>query len=185
MQRKWIGLLGAAWLVLAMGMPVQATEEGSLRVVPVWGGRQIPGGQVSISRAGDKTEGGYRITDGLADWIVSEEEIFSGSWTRWLEEQSVVIRTCSPESGTGAFFEGLPEGLYLVQQKEAAPGFLSFQPFLLSIPQGQQWVLEQEVPLIRDEESPKTGDRHVPLVGAMGLGFSAAVLMVLVDQRKK
>lgn len=186
MRRKWIAFLGAVCMIMVMVLPVQAAEsKGSIRIIPVWSGRKIPGGEISLSRVGDKTPEGYRITDGLADWIVSEEEIFSGEWTQWLKEQSNAAIIRSAEQGSGAFFDGLAEGLYLVQQKKAAPEFLAFRPFLLSVPEGNQWRVVQEVQMIHDEESPQTGDRHVPLIGAMGLGFSAAMLMVLLDQRKK
>ena len=185
MHSKWMGLLGVVCIMAGMLLPVQAAETGSVRVVPVWGGSRILGGEVSLSRVGDRLEGSFRVTDGLADWIVSEQEIFSGSWTDWLERQAKdsVIRTV--EQGTGAYFDDLPQGLYLVRQARTAPEFMAFRPFLLSVPEGEQWDVIREVPLVYDGEAPMTGDRHVPLLEAMGIGFSVAVLMVLTDQRKK
>ena len=185
MRNKWMGLMGATCIMLGMILPVQATEVGSVQIMPIWGGKQVIGGEVILSRAGDRTETGFRITDGLADWTVSEEEIFSGGWTNWLinqEKKECYHRTVLE---SGAFFDGLPEGLYLVQQPEAAPDFMAFRPFLLSIPEGEQWDVIRQVPLIHNGEAPLTGDRHVPLLGAMGIGFSVAVLMVLTDHRKK
>ena len=185
MHSRWMGFVGAVCMVMGLLVPVQAAETGSLQVVPVWSGKQIVGGQVSLSRVGDRTAEGFRITDGLADWIVSEQEVLSGSWTAWLEQQAKdsVIRPV--EQGTGAVFTDLPEGLYLVRQPQSAPEFMTFRPFLLSVPEGEQWEVIRQVPLIRNAEAPLTGDRHVPLVGAMGIGFSVAALMVLADQRKK
>ena len=185
MHSRWMGFVGAVCMVMGLLLPVQAVETGSLQVVPVWGGKQIVGGEVSLSRVGDRTVEGFRITDGLADWIISEQEALSGSWTALLERQAKdsVIRPV--EQGTGAVFVDLPEGLYLVRQPQSAPEFMSFRPFLLSLPEGEQWEVVRQVPLIHDVEAPQTGDRHVPLVGAMGIGFSVAALMVLADQRKK
>lgn len=185
MRSKWMGLISAVWMVMGLLLPVQATETGSLQILPVWGGQQIPGGTVSLSRVGEKTETGYRITDGLADWIVSEQEVFSGDWTAWLEYHARDIVTRRVEQGSGACFGDLTEGLYLVRQQRSAPEFMAFRPFLLSVPEGERWEVIRQVPLIHDGESPMTGDRHVPLLGAMGIGFSVAVLMVLADQRKK
>jgi len=186
MLKKWVSLMGAVCMMVVLSQPVRAEEgEGSIRVIPVWGGKRIAGGEITLSRVGEKTPEGFRITDGLADWTVSEVEILSESWNWCLQNQgeNAVIRAA--EEGTGAFFEGLPDGLYLVQQKKAAPEFMSFRPFLLSIPEGEQWEVVREVELISDAGVPLTGHRHIPLIGAMGLGLSAAILMVLVDQRNK
>lgn len=186
MLKKWVCLMGAACMVMVMSLPAKAAEEGSIRVIPVWGGKRIAGGEVSVCRVGDRTESGFRVTDGLADWTVSDQEIFSGSWTQWLSEQAEGNVISSPVSQAGeAAFENLREGLYLVRQTQTAPGFLTFSPFLLTIPEGDNWDVAAEVKAVRDVESPQTGDRHVPLIGAMGLGLSVAVLMVLVDQHKK
>lgn len=183
MLKKWVCLMGAACMVMVMSLPAKAAGmEGSIRVIPVWGGKRIVGGEISVSRVGDRTEGGFRVTDGLADWTVSEQEIFSGSWMQWLLEQA------EGESVTGSAgmeFGELKEGLYLVQQTQPAPGFLTFSPFLLTIPEGDNWDVAAEVRAVRDGEAPQTGDRHIPLIGAMGLGLSVAVLMVLVDQRNR
>jgi len=185
MHSKWMAFLGAVCMVMGFLLPVRAAETGTVQIVPVWGGKQIVGGMVQLSRVGDRTAEGFRITDGLADWIVSEQEVFSGSWTAWLEQQTKDRVWRNVEQGTGAVFQDLPEGLYLVRQPQAAPEFMAFRPFLLSVPDGTQWDVIRQVPLIHDGEAPLTGDRHVPLVGAMGIGFSVAVLMVLADQRKK
>ena len=184
MLRKWICLMGAACMVMVMTVPVNAEERpGSIRIIPVWAGKQIEAGEISVSRVGERTEGGFQVTDGLANWTVSEQEIFSGHWTQWLLERKFGWHSLSQEGE--AVFEGLEEGLYLVQQTKALSGFLPFSPFLVSVPDGEDWDVTREVKLIFDAESPRTGDRHIPLIGAMGLGLSVAVLMVLVDQHKK
>lgn len=185
MHSKWIRFLGAVCMVMWMLLPVKAAETGLIQILPMWAGKQIVGGEVSVSRVGERTESGFRITDGLADWIVSEQEIFSGSWTDWLEQQAQTLVIQPVEQESGAVFPDLPDGLYLVRQPRSAPEFMAFRPFLLSIPEGEQWEVIWEVPLIREGEAPLTGDRHVPLLGAMGIGFSVALLMVLTDQRKK
>ena len=187
MLKKWVCLMGAVCMVMVMTLPARATEEkGSIRIIPVWGGKQIEGGEVSVSRVGDRTEEGFRVTDGLANWTVSEQEIFSGHWMQWLLEKAEgKVLSCPVNQKGEAEFEELTEGLYLVQQPRPAAGFMAFSPFLLSIPEGENWDVAAEVKVVRDGESPRTGDRHVPIIGAMGLGLSVAVLMVLVDQHKK
>ena len=92
-----------------------------------------------------------------------------------------------------ACFDGMPSPMpkpkqkrsYKSQQAGSAPEFMAFRPFLVSVPEGEQWDVIRQVPLTHIAEAPRTGDRHVPLLGAMGIGFSVALLMVLADQRKK
>ena len=52
-----------------------------------------------------------------------------------------------------------------------------------SIDAGQAEMIRQPK-LIYVGEQPRTADRPAPIIGAMGIGLSAAVLMVLADRRK-
>ena len=186
MLRRCICFIGAVCMTAGLALPAWAAPEGSVRIIPVWGKTPVAGGEISLCRVGIRTEEGLRITDGLANWVVEEGVLPAGEWIGWLNrtvhEQEIVS---SVEEGSGAAFSGLKEGIYLIQQTVAAPDFAPFEPFLLSIPEGESWEISAEPKLIYTGESPKTGDHPAPIIGAMGLGLSAAILMVLVDERKK
>lgn len=185
MLRKCVCWMGAACIVMVMALPVRAEQAGSIRVVPTWGGEQVVGGMVSICRVGQITQEGVRFTDGLANWTVSGEEMFSGSWLTWLSERTTAMEISQPvEQACGAEFTGLSEGLYLVQQRQSAEGFAAFQPFLLAVPENGNWNRYVEPSLVSTAQSPQTSDHPAPIIGAMGLGLSVAILMVMVDERK-
>lgn len=187
MIRKCICMLGVIWIVMILLLPVKGVDrKGSLRVMPMWGGEQILGGEVSICLVGCKTEDGYLLTDGLANWSVSEKEVLTGNWISWLSERTAGRGICNPiEPGGGAEFTGLQEGLYLVQQLDAPEGFDAFHPFVVAIPENGEWNVYKEPEMVCLGESPQTGDRPAPIIGAMGLGLSAVLLMIVVDERKK
>lgn len=186
MLRKFICFLGAACMALVMGVPAKAADPGgTIRVTPVWGGRTVAGGTVRICRVGTPVTGGYRITDGLANWTFTTREVNSGEFLSWIQEKAQGGRTAAVEGKDGALFTRLEAGLYLVTQTEAAEGYLALTPFLLELPEEGILEVTAQPSLIADTEPPLTGDRHIPILGAMGIGLSAAVLMVLADERKK
>lgn len=179
----WICVVCAASV---MGLPVRAKQTGSIRVTPMWGGVPIAGGTVSVCYVGQKTQDCVQFTDGLANWMVSETEVYSADWLNWLSAKAAdrqVYQAVMPEEG--AVFSGLSEGIYLVQQYQAAEGFVPFAPFLLCLPENGSWNISASPGLISTAPSPETGDYPAPIIGAMGIGLSVAILMVLVDERKK
>lgn len=183
MFRKWISLVGAACMMMAVSVPANAAG-GTVRVIPQCCGQDIAGGRVSICQIGTKVPEGYRITDGLANWIVTEEDILS----------SAVRKRISPEDGsgiiaavekTGAVFSELSEGAYLISQEEPAPGYQPFTAFAVCITADDSGETIARPKLIRAGEAPDTSDHPAPIIGAMGVGLSAVFLMILADERKK
>ena len=157
-----------------------------IQVIPQWCGNAVAGGTVSLHRVGKKVEQGYHLTDGLANWFVEKGELDSKGWAQWLRQSSDGEKTVHQIADeTGVTFSDLEEGVYLVAQTEAAPGYTPFEPFLLAIPDGNAWDIIARPKLIALGESPRTGDHPAPIIGAMGVGLSVAVLMVLVDEHKK
>ena len=187
MFRKIVCILSAAGVLAATGMPARAAERrGSLNVLPVWCETVIYGGCVTVYPVGKPVSGGYVLTDGLADWVVWEEEIDSDFVLSWaLEKHQTSGMTKQVVPGEGAFFPELNTGLYLVSQTKAAESYSAFSPFLVSIPCEDVWDLTAKPSVISLGESPRTGDQPAPIVGAMGISFSVAMLMVLVDKHKK
>ncbi|MGM9590916.1 MAG: hypothetical protein ACI3V0_12225 [Faecousia sp.] len=186
MLRKCIGLLLSVVVIfLVAGEGLGAEQTGSLQVIPVWCGEPVTGGTISLCRVGTVTDGGIQVTDGLANWILQEEDILSEQWLPWILQQSQAERKTLIRKETGAVFCGLEEGVYLVRQTESGKGFSDIQPFLQWIPEGDGWDIVKQPSVIRLTQSPATGDHPAPIIGAMGIGFCVAALMVLIDGRKK
>lgn len=185
MLRKIVCLFGAVCLVMAAGLPVFAAERrGTITVLPEWKGEAVTGGLVQLFRVGSAVPEGLQLTDGLANWTVREEEGNSRILLNWLAE-NVKEGLCGSVEERGAAFSGLKEGVYLVLQQEPQEGYIPFTPFLVQLPDGDQWEVLVQPAMIRDSVNPQTGDHPAPIIGAMGIGLSAAILMVLVDERKK
>ena len=186
MIRKWCCYLLVLMVVLEMGLHGRAAETtGSITVQPAWCGTSVSGGSVSVQYVGKKTAYGYLLTDGLADWKVDAGELEKSDWIDWLTQHYQHHNGAREVGEAGAVFTGLKEGVYLIQQSEEVPMFSSFRPFLMAIPTEGNWDLAAKPKLTRLEESPKTADRPAPIIGAMGIGLSVSVLMVLMDERKK
>ena len=187
MTRKCSCILWAICMTMVMTGRVEAAQQvGMLQVIPTWCSQPIAEGTVSVSRVGMKTEDGVLLTDGLANWYVDEGELQSEEWVSWLAQHTEgkkQLVTVTPESG--AVFENLEAGIYLVEQPESGEHHLPFSSFLQMIPDHGYWNMTIRPKLIYSGEPPKTADRPAPIIGAMGIGLSAAILMVLADQRKK
>lgn len=187
MFRKIICILSAAGMLFVFPFPVHAADlRGSIRVVPDWAGNRIMAGEVALYRIGDSLGESYRITDGLANWIVSRQEVLSDEFLPWAVQQpweNGRILTITDEQG--AFFSGLGEGLYLVVQTLPASGFSGFAPFLITLPAetGMDITVNPQILLL--SEAPRTGDYPAPIFAAMVLSLGAVILMVLAENRRK
>ena len=184
MLRRCMCLLAALWLIHGAAVPAEAQDaSGTIRIKPGCCGQSVSGGTVAICWLGEETEGGFLLTDGLANWRVSSQEVFSEAFLDALVKRGPVGLSRRVTGTEGVCFPAIKPGLYLVTQPEAAPGYLHFSPFLLNLQ--ENGAVEAAPQLVRDGESPHTGDHPAPIIGAMGVGFCVAVLMVLADQRKK
>ena len=182
MRRRWICLLWAMAMVLTAAGKAEAAQ-GSIRIAPQWCGSAVAGGSVSLRYVGTITEEGYYLTDGLADWSMSGEELESGEAISWISRHHTGQQLIKQIDGEwGAVFTDLEKGVYLVQQLEWDPQYLPFEPFFLTVPEGESWDVHREPKVVRNGESPRTGDHPAPIIGAMGIGLSVACLMVLVDK---
>ena len=138
-----------------------------------------------MQRVGEKKEGKYYLTDGLANWSVEQGELAAENWAAWLSEADSAEQILGTIGEEGFEFSNLREGVYLVQQPESNPEYLPFASFFLTIPEGENWDVYRAPKVIRNTQPPQTGDRPAPIIAAMGLGLSVAVLMVLVDEHKR
>lgn len=187
MLRKCICLLWAVCVVMGTAGQARAGEQtGTIRIRPEWDGVPIAGGTISVSWVGTRMENGCLLTDGLANWKVGEEEFEAGDWISWLAQKNTGTQIlCSIEKETGAVFTELPAGIYLVKQQSAQWQYEAFEPFYLTVPEGDNWDVYRAPEVVCGAESPRTGDHPAPIIGAMGIGLSVAFLMVLADKHEK
>ena len=187
MVRKCCCIVCVIYMVMVMGVKVKASQQvGMLQVIPTWCGQPVVGGTVSVSLVGSVTEKGILLTDGLANWYVDEWDLQSKEWIDWLAQHTEgKRRSIVVQSESGAVFENLEAGIYLVEQSGSSEAHMPFASFLQRIPENGYWNLTVRPSLIYDGEPPKTGDRPAPIIGAMGIGLSAAILIALADSRKR
>ena len=184
MGRRWLCLLWAVAMVLAgAGEAEAAQDRGTVQIMPRWCGSPVTGGTVSLRFVGTVADDGYYLTDGLADWSVQEEELKSREWISWISRKDTgKLLTSEIHGEEGAVFTDLERGIYLVEHQEWDPQYQPFEPFFLTVPEGENWDVYRAPKVMGNGESPKTGDHPAPIIGAMGIGLSVACLMVLVDK---
>ena len=186
MGTKWACFLWALVTFFDFGLHARAAQRtGSITVQPQWCGTSVQGGTVSVQQVGAETEQGFVLTDGLANWKVDASELQNEAWISWLAQRTSQGEIIAPVGENGVLFEDLRPGIYLVRNREPAHEYSAFLPFLMTLPSDGNWDLAVKPKLISSGESPRTGDRPAPIIAAMGIGLSAAVLMVLVDEHKK
>ncbi len=103
-------------------------------------GRIIPGGSAAIYRVAAWTldEDGYTwtYTSAYADCGIPYRRLLSSaaSLARYTAVHAVQGLEVQIDRNGKALFQDLPSGLYLVVQTQAAPDYLAFSPFLLTLP---------------------------------------------------
>ena len=184
MLKKWMCVLWAMAMILATAGEAEAKHEyGTIRIIPQCSGQPVTDGTVSLCRVGTVTEDGWYLTDGLADWSVDERDLNSGEWIGLVSGRYRESRVVSRIDGEkGAVFTDLEKGVYLVQQLEGNGRFLSFEPFFLTMPEGESWDVYRAPKVMHSGKSPKTGDYPAPIIGAMGISLSVVGLILLADK---
>ena len=187
MFRKIICCVFLTGILLSCGISVYASESyGSIRIIPDWAGNRMMDGQIVLYRIGEMTTEGYRITDGLTDWVVQDWELQSDDFKQWAMEQAWKEgRHCKIVDEQGALFEDLEEGLYFVVQTVAADGFSKFDPFFITLPFQTYMDVTVNPEILALSEIPETGDYPAPIVAAMMLSLGIVFFLVLSENRKK
>lgn len=186
MFRRIICTFWALAVAGSLRVPVQAAQTGSIRILSKCGNEILSDGSVLLYQVGIPQEGGYRVTDGLADWTVWREDVYSEEVRQWILKQELTKQIPADAiSGDGILFSDLMPGLYLAVQERPAEGYFSFSPQLIEVPQGDLWEIEKSLSVIRDAPIPQTSDRPAPIIGAMGLGFVITLVILMVDKGKE
>lgn len=187
MGRKFVCMLFAVGVLMLSVPPASAGGQGIIQVTPQERGTPVPGGKVTMYAIGKAVEGGYRLSAELADWTVDVTEIFDPDLARWLAE-NIRAEGISKTVGDAGLveFTGLEEGVYLMVQTQAAPGYQPFRPYIVVLPMsGQEWKAPTCPKVNRLEgDNPKTGDTQL-LMGAVGMAVSGAGLWMCGRRRER
>lgn len=125
---------------------VDLDRKGSISVTMTYGGEAVPGGSLTLYHVADAyvergATYGYRYTENYAGCTVSLEKLDSSDTARALAEYTLeeeIAGTKLVINNKGYVdFPNLTPGLYLLIQEDAAEGFESVVPFLVSVP-GQE-----------------------------------------------
>lgn len=189
MGMRIVKLLAAAAISLSLGLQVQAAEEaGSLHLWLDAGDLAVTNGAVNLYKAGEESDGGYRLLDNFGGGFVREEDARASHLAQWLAQmpQDGGITRLLDADGRASFSE-LPRGLYLVVQSQRMDGFHPFRPFLITVPMDGDMEIEIQ-PLIQPivlEPVPATGQHPGPMIAAVGMVLSGLGLawMLLPGRR--
>ena len=187
MFRRMICMLSVMGVVILIGIPVLASENtGSVCIIPEWRENREVQAQIALYRIGALSENSCRITDGLADWIISRQETQTDDFLRWATSQSWKDKQiCTVSAGQRVEFENLEEGLYLVTASEIAAGYPAFSPFLVPLHGENNMHVVISPGIGNYSEIPRTGDYPAPIFMAMLLSFGIIFFMVFAENRKK
>lgn len=172
MRRLGLLILTAA-LIPALTVPVRA--EGELGTIRVTVAEEMAEGTLMLSYAGILYGGGLQLMPEFGGGFVTGEDMQSRLLVQWLEEQVCDGFTKQIAQDGTVMFSGLPEGVYLLTQKEAAPGAEAIAPMLVRIPEEDGTWLAQVSARRKGEEYeiPQTGQPMTPVAAAMGMVISA------------
>lgn len=174
-------------LLLLWAVPGRCfAEEGSMRISLGQEGQVTRGGSVTIYRAGTPISGGYRLTEAFGGGVVAQEDVYSVALAAWLAEQAEFGGTELLLDADGyADFNGLSEGLYLLVQEQATPGYYPMAPFLVELPYQGQWDIQanpKSEPL--PEVIPQTGQSPLPVLACLAMVYSGLAVALLVRKRR-
>lgn len=121
---------------------IELTRHGSLTItVHEADHTPVPGGTLTIYHVGtipsaeaDVWEATPEFAGAHADLSKPEDRNVVSYLVDYAHKHNVPERTYTVPANATVTFDDIPLGLYLVEQKEAAPGFEAMAPFLISIP---------------------------------------------------
>lgn len=130
---------GTAW---AADVSIDTERKGTISVTMQYGDEIVSGGTLSLYHVADiqKSGGAYRYVPtsdfaGYGGALNVEDTALPARLLAYAEGKNLAP-TQGPKtvSGGKVEFTNLPVGVYLLAQKEAAPGYLKVNPFLVTIP---------------------------------------------------
>lgn len=182
--KKW----AAALLLLpALLVCAHAQERGSIQVVL---DAADGGGSLELYRVADEN---LALTeDFYSSWVILDDP-HSPQAARLLADWAALTglpgERRTVEADGSAVFDGLDRGLYLIIQKKTAPGRQSIRPFLVSIPEGEEFCVTARPKTAEEEPQPsapvepnlpQTGQTVWPVFVLLGSGLTLLMAGVLV-----
>lgn len=170
-HKKWFGLLLSLLICGLFGVNAYAREvpdtakKGSVSVTMTCDGTVVSGGSLTLYQVGAVAEndGNYSfvLTGDFTDSGISLDDPESSETAAYLGEYAASndldgTRMDVANEGT-VVFSGLELGLYLIVQDEAAVGYETAEPFLVSVPMYENGVYIYEV-----DATPKMSIRKGP-----------------------
>lgn len=128
-------------------------KDGSISVTMRYGGNTVPGGTLTLYQVGEihEDDGNYSfvLSDAFAgSGAALDEREASGlaeSLAKYASEKKLTGKTAAIGNDGVAVFRSLKPGMYLVMQAEAADGYESISPFLVSVPMNENGTYVYEV----------------------------------------
>lgn len=175
MHRKIAGIVLSLLMLFSLGRTGSAAEQtGSLRVV-----LEEQEGEIALFHVGTPVSGGYRLGNNYGGGLIKTEDVHSPRLAQWLMESADEGRYRILDADGTAEFSRLEEGLYLLIQTETGNGFYPIQPFLITIPYGNEWHVQANPkvePLV--PEIPRTGQNPELFIGLAGMVLSGCGLVI-------
>lgn len=203
----WMLFGYAGFRVAAVEVP-DISRAGSIRITMRYMGETIPGGTMTIHRAGNirEDDGNYEFVP-EGDFTGSGIE-FGNTYTgelalklaQYAADKGLSGRTLKIDESGRVVLDSLSPGLYLFMQSQAAEGYEKVNPFLVSIPQLVDGAYLYDVDaspkigVIKEQTEPpstKPADPTLPQTGqlnwpvAVMASFGLAFLTVGAALRKK
>lgn len=226
-RKKLFCLLLLPALLCLFLLPAAATQApdlsrtGSIRLTMRYEGNPVGGGELTLYQvAAVREDNGYSFAPvaGLEDLSFTaaslESPEFAATVLARAKEAGPAAQSKTINSSGEVRFDGLPLGLYLIEQTVGAPGFSAIRPFFVSIPMTENGELiydvdaspkpepmqpeptgpteptnptEPTAPTVPDETLPQTGQLNwpIPPLTVTGLLCLLAGLLVLLRARKE
>ncbi len=173
MGRKGVVAILSAMLVLRLVIPAAAAgEQGTIRVTTEPG---LADSSILLCCVGQIHAGGLQLNEDFGGGYVAGQDMQTRTLVNWLEELAENGTVKQFDQDGIAMFTGLAEGVYLLVQKQGAPGYYAMEPMLVSLPERDGSWLVQAYPKIQQKpyDGPKTGQPMAPVLGAMGMVLSS------------
>lgn len=184
MKRKIVSAMAALTVILGISCRCFAAETGSMRVSLGQEGQVTRGGSVTIYRVGNAIPGGYRLSEVFGGGVVAWEDVYSVALAAWLAELAEGGTELLLDADGYADFTGLEEGLYLLVQEQATPGYYPMAPFVVELPYQGQWDIQanpKSEPL--PEVNPQTSQDPLPIIATLLTISSGLGVALLVRKR--
>ena len=182
MHRGGITLVLVLVLLGNFALPCRAAgERGTIRVVLE---PEMADSLVMLQRVGSMQSEGLELTQTYGGGYVAGADVQTRELAGWLEEQGGFGTGKRVSRDGTVMFSALEEGVYLLTQGEASPGYYAIDPVLIPIPEADgSWYAEISPGAQRRECGvPETGSPATPVLGAMVMVLSAYIMGIWYEK---